>query len=491
MLTVFISYLAIVMAIAIWSSLKTRSSSEYILGGNKLSGFSLALSERAAGESAWLLLGLTGLAFSEGYSAIWVALGCVIGILFIWFFMANRLRVLTEETGALTIPSLISKKFPGTEKTVGSFSAFIIFFFFLFYIAAQFSGAGEIVNLTFGLDPLAGKIIGSAIVIAYTILGGFLTVVFVDVFQAFLMIFTLVILPAIAIVFAMNNDIHIAATIASADESMSSLTMGQTGSSAVLFILSGMSWALGYTGQPHLLARMMAIRNKKEVNTAIKVASVWTVFAYIGAILIGLSAFAYYRNHVFIPEQMSALSSNVEKALPVLVVFLVNPILAGILLSGAISAMVSTASSQVMVASSALSQDVIKLFGTKRSFSVDSLFFNKMLTLLVGLVAFVLAITSTDTVYSFVSYAWSGIGSSFGPALVLILFWKRFSRAGVYASLFFGTLGSIIWKNFLAVPTGISERLGSYVIAFGMAVIFSLLFPEKQSNNLRSTFNKS
>jgi len=480
MLVVFISYLAVVMGIAVWSSFRARSSSEYILGGKKLSGFSLALSERAAGESAWLLLGLTGLAFTEGYSAVWVALGCVIGILFIWLVMADRLREMTQQTGALTIPSLISGKFPGTEKTVGFFSALIIFFFFLFYIAAQFSGAGEIVNLTFGYDPLAGKIIGSVIVIAYTMLGGFLTVVYVDIFQAFLMIFTLVVLPVIALIFAMGNDVHLAQTIAEAGVNMSSLTMGQTGGTAVLFIMSGMSWALGYTGQPHLLARMMALRNKADVRTAIKVASVWTIFAYIGAILIGLTAFAFYQYRVFNPDQIAALSGNVEKALPVLVVFLVNPVLAGILLSGAISAMISTASSQVMVASSALSQDVIKKSRLSGYFTADSLVFNKVLTLVIGLTGFLLAITSKDTVYGFVSYAWSGIGSSFGPALVLLLFWKRFSRAGVYASLFFGTAGSVIWKNYLADATGISERLGSYVIAFIMAVLFSVIFPEKK-----------
>lgn len=479
MLIVFVGYLCIVIGIAYWSSLKTRSSSDYILGGNKLSGFSLALSERAAGESAWLLLGLTGLAFSDGYSAIWVALGCVLGILFIWFVMANRLREETAKSGAMTIPSLISHKFPGTENTVGFFSAVIIIFFFLFYIAAQFSGAGEIVNITFGIDPLYGKIIGSCIVIIYTILGGFLTVVFVDFFQAFLMIFTLVVLPVIGLLYAMDHDIQIFKAISDVGPAMHSLTHGLTGGTAVLFVLSGMSWALGYTGQPHLLARMMALRNKKDVRTAIKVASVWTVLAYTGAILTGIITFAFYFNHIFNPEQIRELGTNVEKSLPVLVIFLVSPLIAGVLLSGAISAMISTASSQIMVASSAISQDVIRLFKLKSIVLRDSLFLNKIITLLVGIVAFILAITSSGTVYSFVSYAWSGIGSSFGPALVLLLFWKRFSRAGVYASLFFGTAGSVIWKNFLIEPTGISERLGSYLIAFTMAILFSLVFPEK------------
>ena len=164
MLFIFILYLVVIVILAVFSSRRTKTSQAFLLGDKQISGFSLALSERAAGESAWLLLGLTGHAFIEGVSALWVALGCIIGIYFIWFVMANRLREATEKTGALTIPALISKHFPGTERTIGLSSSAIIFFFFLFYIAAQFSGAGKIFNLTFGLDPLWGKIIGSLIV---------------------------------------------------------------------------------------------------------------------------------------------------------------------------------------------------------------------------------------------------------------------------------------------------------------------------------------
>lgn len=482
MIYIFIAYLVTVMVIAVWSSQRTKTSRVFLLGDKKISGFSLALSERAAGESAWLLLGLTGHAFIEGISAIWVALGCIIGIYFIWFVMANRLREATDRTGALTIPSLIARHFPGTERTIGLSSSFILFFFFLFYIAAQFSGAGKILNLTFGIDPLWGKVIGSLIVTFYCMLGGFLTVVIVDVFQAFLMIVTLVVLPVIALFYLAGQDVHLIESLQQAGPMMSGLTRDMAGASAWIFVLSGLSWALGYTGQPHLLARMMAMRSKKDIRTAIGVASVWTFFAYAGAILIGLCGWVMMQKGIFGQQAINELQSNYEKVMPVLVLFLVNPLIAGVLLSGAISAMISTASSQLIVASSAIGQDVVPSSITEKMGASQHLWFNKMITVVIGIVAFVLAMTSSETVYSFVSYAWAGIGSSFGPALVLLLFWKDFSRAGVYASLFFGTTGSIIWKNFLAEPTGISERLGSYVIAFSMAVLFSLLFPEKKNN---------
>ncbi len=482
MIYVFIAYLIAIVIIAFWSSRRTKTSGDFLLGGKKISGFSLALSERAAGESAWLLLGLTGHAYAEGVSAIWVALGCIIGIYFIWFVMANRLREATDRTGALTIPTLIARHFPGTERSVGLFSSLIIFFFFLFYIAAQFTGAGKILNLTFGMDPFWGQVIGSLIVTFYCMLGGFLTVVVVDVFQAFLMILTLIVLPAIALFFAAAQDIHLAESLRQAGPVMSDLTAGQSGTAAWIFVLSGLSWALGYTGQPHLLARMMAMRSKKDIKTAIGVASVWTLFAYTGAILIGLMGWALAEKHIFGSSDINALIANHEKVMPVLVLFLVHPLIAGVLLSGAISAMISTASSQLIVASSSMSQDVLPASFTESISPERQLVLNKLLTIAIGIVAFILALTSSETVYSFVSYAWAGIGSSFGPALVLLLFWKKFSRAGVYASLFFGTFGSIIWKNWLVEPTGISERLGSYVIAFSMAILFALLFPEKKKN---------
>ena len=171
--------------------------------------------------------------------------------------------------------------------------------------------------------------------------------------------------------------------------------------------------------------------------------------------------------------------SDAEKILPAMVHTLVNPILAGVLLSGVISAMMSTASSEVTVSSASFSEDVFAMLRKKAATPKGMLVVNQVATLVVGAVAIVLALTMRDTVYSLVSYAWSGIGSSFGPALMLLLFWKRFSRAGVFASLVTGTVATVVWKNLFEQPTGVSERLASYVVAFAMAVLFSLLFPEK------------
>ena len=179
-------------------------------------------------------------------------------------------------------------------------------------------------------------------------------------------------------------------------------------------------------------------------------------------------------------EAASTISNDAEKIMPIMVMTLLNPILAGILLSGAVSAMMSTASSQLMVVSSSMTEDLYAHLTKKKIKERKLLFLNKILTLGVGLVGFLLAITMKETVYGLVSYAWSGIGASFGPAIILLIFWKKFSRAGVYASLITGTLSAVIWKTFLVEITGVSERLSSYLLALAMAILFSFIFPEKK-----------
>lgn len=479
MITVFILYLVLVVGIAVWSALKAKTNEDYVIGGKKIGGVSLALSERATGESAWLILGLTGHAFSEGISTIWVALGCVTGIIFIWLVMANPLREAAEKNGAITIPGLLARRFKGAERSVGILSSAIVVFFFVFYIAAQFSGAGKVFHDTFGLTPFWGMVIGAGIVTLYTVIGGFITVVATDVFQAVLMIFTLVVMPIILLVILASNNISLAQKLTEAGPQMTSLTGTATGAAAVILVLNGLSWAFGYTGQPQLLARMIALRSEKDSQTAKWVATIWTLLAYAGAILIGIAGYTLIKGGVAGVDAAKVLNDS-EQIMPVLVVGLMQPILAGILLSGAVSAMMSTASSELIVCSSSISEDMYANLKDKRLNGRNMLLFNKLLTLGVGMVAMLLVIFMKDTVYSLVSYAWAGIGSSFGPALLLLLFWKRFSRAGLYASLISGTAGAIIWKTLLADLTGVSERLGSFIFAFAMAMIASWIWPEKR-----------
>ncbi len=478
MIPVFILYLVVIIGIVAYSARRSKTNADFVLGGKKISGFSLALSERATGESAWLLLGLTGHAYAEGMAAIWVAVGCVSGILFLWIFLAKPLQRITAKTGALTVPGLFSGTFSGHTRSFRILSALIIIFFFILYIAAQFSGAGKIFNDTFHIDPFWGMVIGSLLVTLYTMLGGFITVVATDAFQAVLMVFTCVVLPIIALGIAASYNINIAQSIAHASYTVPLHAGSVQQATGGLLILNGLSWAFGYTGQPQLLTRLMAMRDKKSVQQSRGLAILWTLLAYGGAFLIGITGYKLVEAGV-LGEAASLVAKDTEKIMPVMVMTLLNPILAGILLSGAVSAMMSTASSQLMVVSSSMTEDFYLNIAKKKLKEKRLLFLNKILTLAVGVAGFLLALFMEDTVYGLVSYAWSGIGASFGPAIVLLIFWKKFSRAGVYASLGTGTLSAIIWKTWLVEPTGISERLASYLLAFTMALLFSLLFPDR------------
>jgi sodium/proline symporter len=251
-----------------------------------------------------------------------------------------------------------------------------------------------------------------------------------------------------------------------------------------LLVLNGLSWAFGYTGQPQLLTRMMAMRNKKETLQSRWIAIAWTILAYTGAFLIGFIGYKLVQAGA-LGTNAAIVAKDSEKILPVMVMTLLNPILAGILLSGAVSAMMSTASSQLMVVSSSMTEDLYLQVTKKKIPEKRLLLLNRLLTLGVGVVGFVLAISMKETVYGLVSYAWSGIGASFGPAIVLLAFWKKFSRAGAYASLITGTVSSVIWKTWLVDVTGVSERLASYILAFSLAILFSLLFPENKFSSLK------
>lgn len=470
---VFIGYLIIIIALAGYFSSVVRNRRDFVIGGKKIPGFALALSERAAGESSWLLLGLTGHAFVEGFGSIWVALGCVIGILFIWWVMAEPLRKISEETGATTIPAILYSRFPEHKFSIMFFSSLILLFFFLFYIAAQFHGAGKVLNIAFGTDENTGILIATGIILLYTLLGGFMSVVAVDVFQAILMIITIFVLPIIALVYLSSQNIDFVSVLAAAPPEVSTLTHGYEGWAAFVFILSGLSWAFGYTGQPHLLARMIAMKDRKNVVQARRVATIWTLVAYAGIIITGLAGYVFVQNSIFSEVELQVVMKDAEKILPLMVNFLVTPFMVGLLLSGAVSAMMSTAASQLMVCSFNISEDIFPLFQRKKK--EINVWVVRIIIVMVGLLAFVTGMTMTDTVYGLVSYAWSGIGSSFGPALLLLLFWKKFNGAGVLASLHAGLISTVIWKMFFAQSTGISERLVSFIITLFVAYLVSIL----------------
>ncbi len=466
----FILYLIIVLFVGLITYKKNKSHEDFFLAGRQLNPWVVAFSERASGESAWLLLGLPGLALASGFVAIWSALGCVLGIIFYWYVIAKELRLQTEKYDAITLPDFFAQKFGDDDKILRFVSMLIIIFFFTFYLAAQFNGAGKVLLVTFNIPVFWGIVIGAVVIIFYTMMGGFFAVVWTDLIQGIIMIGTLVILPIIGLIELKNSGSSISLGLASAGNSMNSLISNQTGWAAISIVIGGLSWGFGYMGQPHLVTRFMSIKNPEKIKVSRRIAITWAIPAFSGAVLIGLIGIALYGQGYF---------SDVEQIMPQLANDFLPTWLAGIFISGAIAAMMSTADSQLLVISSSVIEDFYhKTLGKDVS---DKILLNlsRIVTVTVGLIGFLIAITSDKLVFTLVSYAWAGLGASFGPSLLLMLKWKKTTKQGVLAGMIIGAVSTIIWQNIDVLNNFISVRFTSFVFAF-IAVIFVSLITYKE-----------
>jgi len=455
----FIVYLLIILFVGFYTARLTKNIKDFALGGNKLGPRVIAFSERASGESAWLLIGLPGAAMIAGLLEIWTVVGCIGGIIFSWIMIAKRLRVITEKYNAITLPGLFSKRFNDTNGMLRLTASLIITFFFTFYVAAQFSGAGKVLNVTFGFSQMQGMFIGAAIIIFYTLMGGFLAVAWTDLVQGIIMIGTLVILPVVGFVEILDLE------NANVTLDFSNLFGGKTGFAAFIAAIGGLSWGLGYMGQPHLVARYMAIDKPQNIKTARRIAILWAIPAFFGAMFIGIIGAKLISS-----GNLDTIIDQ-EKLMPMMAKFLLPSWLAGIFISGAIAAMMSTADSQLLVSTTVLTEDLIGK--SIRSAKIDKLVIGRILTIIIGIFAFILAWQSTDLVFEMVSYAWGGLGAAFGPSLLLTLWWKKTSKMGVLFGMFSGTLFTI----FDITQGLVTQRLSAFLIAFVCVIMGSFLFP--------------
>ena len=476
---IFTLYLLLIILIGVLSNRFISSQLDFLLAGRRLGPWVTAFSERASGESAWLLLGLPGAAIAVGYGEIWAVIGIISGIILSWFLIAEKLRAETEKYEALTIPDYLHKKFNDTSGIIKIFSSVIIAVFFTFYVSAQFHGSGKILNTIFDIEPLYGISLSAVVIILYTIMGGLLAVAWTDLVQGILMIGTLVILPIVGLIELSSFDLPIKDLIMSTDSEKSSLVSGLSGLAAFSVIVGGLSWGLGYLGQPHLLIRYMAIRSVAEVKKARIIATLWAIPGISGAFLIGVIGMGYFGEDYF--KKFIAINElpfvlikdiDVEHVMPILAQHLLPAWLAGLLISGAVAAMMSTADSQLLVSTSAISEDLGVNVLKKR----NKLFNSRVITVFLGIFAYLVAMYSEwsgKTIFSIVSFAWSGLGSSFGPALLLALWWKGVTRKGIIAGLFTGSITTIIWGSNLYLKSIVTERFISFALAFVAIIIIS------------------
>jgi sodium/proline symporter len=332
------------------------------------------------------------------------------------------------------------------------------------YVAAQFLGAGKVLNATFGISHLWGMVIGAVIILFYTIMGGFFAVAWTDMIQGILMVVTLVFLPVLAL-FELGGFGALSDKLNSISPTLVTITEGKSGWEMWSVILGGLAIGLGYMGQPHLVTRFMAIKNPMDLKKGSFIAVIWAILAFWGAVLVGIMALGLYGTNF----------ADAEQVMPFMTKALFPAWMAGILISGAIAAMMSTADSQLLVSTSAISEDIYHQMIDKNASQTKLVVISRVAAFCVGAVAFLLAMTAEDTVYAFVLYAWAGLGASFGPALFLTLWWKGVTRWGVLAGIVTGMVTVILWKSVLNLSGTLYEIIPGFVVAFLSVVIVSLL----------------
>jgi len=462
----FIGYLLVVVVVGFITVRMTHTLADFLLGGRKLGAWVIAFSERASGESAWLLIGLPGLALTSGFSAIWSAIGCAVGIFASWTLVARRLRVQTEKLGALTLPDYFEARFQDASHLLRIVSMAVIVFFFTFYVSAQFLAAGKVLNATFGLAPIHGMLIGAIIILFYTIMGGFYAVAWTDLVQGILMAGAMILLP-LAAWMQLGGIAGVAEKVGSIDPNLLLATGGQTGRPLIMgLIIGSLGIGLGYVGQPHLLTRFMAIRHPNEIRKGTMIAMSWVVVAFWGAVLVGIAGLAHFGAEGL---------ADPEHVMPQVATLFLPAGIAGIVISAAIAAMMSTADSQLLVATSALSEDIYHQLINKDAPQKRLLVISRVGTILIGVIAFILALGAKERVFWFVLYAWAGLGAAFGPGMVLSLWWKRTTKWGVFWGMVVGSVTTVVWHNVPVLKDFVYELVPAFIFALVTVVVVSLL----------------
>lgn len=459
----FVAYLVAVLIAGVLTYRLNKSQEDFLLAGRRLNVWVATFSERASGESAWLLLGLPAVVMTVGLVEAWTAVGCVIGIAFAWFVIAEPLRRETERLGALTVPEFFSARFGEHAAAIRVTATLIVIFFYSFYVAAQFNGAGKILHQTLEIDQRWGIIIGAVVIILYTMMGGFFAVAWTDVVQAILMIGTLVVLPIVGMYVLSAKGTSIGAGLESVP-SLGSWVRGESGLAAFAAVAAGLSWGFGYTGQPHTLARFMAIDSPEATRRGRIIAIAWAVPAFAGAVMIGLVGISLYNIlDLRDPEQL----------MPMMALDLLPGWLAGVFVSGAIAAMMSTADSQLLVGTSAVAEDLLRrTFGIELS-QKRLVLLSRAVTVGLGLAGYALAVTSNKVIFTLVGYAWAGLAASFGPALLLTLYWRRIRGRGVLWGMWFGAGGTILCSEIVQLRL-IPNMQWAFAALFGVAGAFIL-----------------
>ncbi|MGV2942482.1 sodium/proline symporter PutP [Mesobacillus sp. LC4] len=457
-------YMAAMLYIGWYSYKKTSNLTDYMLGGRSLGPAVTALSAGAADMSGWLLMGLPGGIYVSGLANAWIAIGLTVGAYLNWLYVAPRLRSYTHVANdSITIPSFLENRFKDDTKLLRIVSGIVILLFFTFYVSSGMVAGAVFFESSFGLDYHTGLVLVSAVVVAYTLFGGFLAVSYTDFIQGMMMLLALLLVPIIGFA-KTGGPAETFDTIRSIDPTLLDLFKGTT----VLGIISTAAWGLGYFGQPHIITRFMAITSIKETKSARRIGMGWMIFSLIGAVLTALIGLAYFTQNPDVKLE------NPEAVFIVLGQIFFHPLFAGLMLAAVLAAIMSTISSQLIVTSSALTEDLYKILFKKEKSDKQYVFFGRLAVLVVAIIAASLAWVQNDTILGLVAYAWAGFGAAFGPIIILSLYWKKMTNWGAILGMIAGAATVVIWSN-VGLSDVMYEIVPGFIINLVISVVVSLL----------------
>ena len=475
----FVLYIGIMMAIGVYYYRRTRNMSDYFLGNRKLGAWVTSLSAEASDMSGWMLMGVPGFAYLAGLNAGWIAVGIAIGTWANWHFVAARLRKYTElADNALTLPEFLQNRYHDTTNLLRIVPAVFILIFFVIYTASGFVSAGRLFETVFGIPYEYAIFIGAGSVIFYTLVGGFLAVARTDFIQGIMMFFAILVVP-ICGTMASGGFERTLAEIGSVQASMlQPLTKPDGSTLGAIELISLLAWGIGYFGQPHILVRFMAIRTSGEIRQATHIAMTWVVLSLAAAVAVGMVG------RVYLTEPLTGTAS--ETVFLVMTNELFPPIAAGLILSAVLAAIMSTASSQLLVAASAFAQDFYRTLIHKDAEQSELVWISRASVLVIASLAVFLGFNPNSFILDMVSYAWAGFGAAFGPAILMSLFWKRTTRNGVIAGIIVGGVTVLVWKQFALF--GLYEIVPGFLLSL-LAIYGISLLGEPPAQDIQETFD--
>ena len=429
----FVSYLLVVAAIGVYALKRTRTANDYVIGGRSLSAPVAALSAGASDMSGWLLLGLPGAVYALGLGEAWIVVGLTCGAWANWRLVAAKLRDFSERLqGAVTLPQFFARRVDARTRLPAVVASALVLFFFAIYTAAGFVAGAKLFESTLGLDYAVALWVGVVLVLSYTALGGFLAVSWTDCFQALLMLGALVLVAALAFAHTPANSVVTSAP-----------ALGG------LAVVSALAWGLGYFGQPHILARFMAIEGAGAVPRARRINLAWMILAGVAAVAVGAAGAGYFGGNSL---------EDPETVFIALVGETLTPWLAGVVVAGVLAAVMSTVDSQLLVAATALVEDVLRPLLTSATSATSAkttktpsdkhlLLASRCTVASIAVIAGLIAMDPQSQVLQLVAYAWAGLGASFGPAVLACLFWRRTTEAGLVAGMVAGAACTVIWHH--------------------------------------------